>query len=242
MRMYHCAAASCFDGSCLVTLADGTKKRVDLIHPGDYVLCPSSTRRPSSEPIIAQVQSILRSFSSSDGSMDLISFPNGLLVTPWHPIKSPNSQQWTFPALLHDLQIKEENSSDLTASPAVASPAAAFAKPQLLSMKTKAVYSFLLGPELNFQTFQRIKTSGDPKSDMNRGQSMLINETECITLAHGISNDPVASHSFYGTEAVVSAMEKKGISQEGYVDIFKGDIVKDPKTNLVIGFRMSDSE
>jgi hypothetical protein len=222
MSMYHCAAAPCFHGSCLVKLADGTMKRVDQIQPGDYVLCPSSTRpspssSPSAEPtagiIIAQVQAMLRTFSSS-GSMNLISFQNGLLVTPWHPIKSTLHHRWTFPA-----DAAASNDDDKS--------------PQFLSIKTEAVYSFLLGPELHFQTYERI----NPK-EMNRGQSMLINEMECITLAHGIHDDPVASHAFYGTESVVGSMTKKGISREGYVDLYEGDVVKDSVTNLAIDFRI----
>lgn len=208
MSVYHCASAPCFHGSCLVTLADGTMKRVDQIQSGDFVICPSSTRQfPSSESIIAQVQSIIRTFSSS-GSMNLVSLQSGLLVTPWHPIKSQN--KWTFPATLL-------NSDETRYEP----------------IKTEAVYSFLLGPELNFQTFERINPN-----EMNRGQSMMINEVECITLAHGILDDPVASHTFYATEDVVRAMTKKGISREGYVDLYEGDVIKDPVTNLAIGFRM----
>jgi hypothetical protein len=142
--------------------------------------------------------------------MNLVSLQSGLLVTPWHPIKSQN--KWTFPATLF--------SSDETKST------------QYEPIKTEAVYSFLLGPELNFQTFERMNSN-----ELNRGQSMMINEVECITLAHGILDDPVASHTFYATEDVVRAMAKKGISREGYVDLYEGDVVKDPVTNLAIDFR-----
>jgi hypothetical protein len=227
-------------------MADGTMKRVDHLKQGDLVLCPSSTRVPSSEPIIAQVQSILRTFSST-GSMKLISFPNGLLITPWHPIKLEKSEKWTFPALLHaTASVSSPDSSSLL---------------DFISIETKAVYSFLLGPESVLMSSS--SSSPGPSStlkrlnplDNDRGQSMRINGVICLTLAHGILHDEVASHSFYGTEKIVMAMKKRGtrfmskekqerdiraedveLMEEEYVDLFEGDILKDPLTNLAIGF------
>ena len=60
-----------------------------------------------------------------------------------------------------------------------------------------------------------------------------IEEVKCITLAHGIKNDRVAEHPFYGTEQVVNAL--KGLSgwQEGLVEI-RG-VMRDTETNLVNG-------
>ena len=36
---------------------------------------------------------------------------------------------------------------------------------------------------------------------------MMINGEEVITLAHGIENDPVASHAYYGSRAVANDVE-----------------------------------
>lgn len=63
---------------------------------------------------------------------------------------------------------------------------------------------------------------------------MRIEEVKCITLAHGIKNDRVAEHAFYGTEQVFNAL--KGLSgwEEGLVEI-RG-VMRDTETNLANGF------
>jgi hypothetical protein len=210
MSLYHSAAASCFHGSCLVTLSDSTTRPVAAIRQGDYVKCPLSTRFSSSSKnicVVAKVESILRTFSVS-GMMNLVSFENGLLVTPWHPLNIDG--RWTFPA----------DHGETVLYP------------------TEAVYSFLLGPEmiLDLETNRILEYSTD---HMGRGQSMLINNMVCITLGHGIENDPVATHSFYGTERVVEAMRDRvgGWELPDYVDLLADDFVRDPMTQLVCGFR-----
>jgi hypothetical protein len=46
----------------------------------------------------------------------------------------------------------------------------------------------------------------------NRESSMIINDVECITLAHGITGDPVASHPYFSTEKIIDDLEKFGSS------------------------------
>lgn len=67
-------------------------------------------------------------------------------------------------------------------------------------------------------------------------QDMLIgNQIPCITLGHGIENDPVATHPFYGSEQVVEAMRQMKGFEEGSVVLTSGVIV-DVETNVVCGF------
>lgn len=67
-------------------------------------------------------------------------------------------------------------------------------------------------------------------------QDMLMgNNVPCITLAHGIKQDPVASHPFYGTEEVINSMKKLGGFEDGYVTL-TGGVLIDAETNLVCGF------
>lgn len=214
MSHYHSAAASCFHGSCLVTMSDSTTKVISSIRQGDYVQCPYSGRLQSSSSknirVIAKVESILRTFSAS-GMMNLVCFENGLLVTPWHPLQIDG--RWIFPA-------------DIRAP---------------VHYPTEAVYSFLLGPEiiLDLETNKLILDNNFSDRNACRGQSMLINEMVCITLGHGIENDPVATHLFYGTELVVQEMREMngGLELLEYVDLLEGDVVRDPLTQLVCGFR-----
>lgn len=255
MSSYYSVSAGCFHGTCLVTMANGTKKKTSSIKQGDYVLCPSSTHTITTETnknntiIVARVESILRTFSRF-GTMNLVSFEkSGLLVTPWHPIKM--NGVWTFPSKTIGNKNGNENES------------------KMVCKMTEAVYGFLLGPEIILESDEENNNFGNETLDhlniinlqqqqdedeekvIKRGQSMLINDTECITLAHGIENDKVATHSFYGTEKVVNSMKKRVYSDSKskllslssqfslpeYVDLFEGDILKDNGSKLACGFK-----
>jgi Mg-chelatase subunit ChlD len=76
-----------------------------------------------------------------------------------------------------------------------------------------AVYSFLLEPGF---------------------QDMYIENVPCITLAHGIENDAVATHEFFGTQAVVSALQDHFGFDSGIVEV--QGVKRDTETNLVNGF------
>lgn len=75
-----------------------------------------------------------------------------------------------------------------------------------------AVYSFLLEPGF---------------------VDMFVEDVPFITLAHGIENDEVATHSFYGTQQVVDAMSDNFGFSEGLVEI-QG--VQRDQSGLVCGF------
>ncbi len=79
-----------------------------------------------------------------------------------------------------------------------------------------AVYSFLLEPGV---------------------QDMYIEDVPCITLAHGIGNDAVATHAFFGTQAVVSALQDHPGFDTGLVTV--QGVKRDTETNLVNGFIFS---
>ena len=63
-------------------------------------------------------------------------------------------------------------------------------------------------------------------------QDMYIEDVPCITLAHGIENDEVATHPFYGTEKVIEAMQKHNGFEDGLVEVLS--VKRD--TNLACGF------
>jgi Mg-chelatase subunit ChlD len=85
MASYNSRSGPCFDGGCVVTMADGVLKAVrnvragDAVNGGARVACVLKTVMPGSQA-------------------ELVELPGGLLVTPWHPVRS--SQQggkWAFP-------------------------------------------------------------------------------------------------------------------------------------------------
>ena len=65
-------------------------------------------------------------------------------------------------------------------------------------------------------------------------QDMYIENVPCITLAHGIENDNVATHPFYGTQKVVEAMQDHFGFDSGLVEV--QGVKRDAETNLVNGF------
>ena len=78
-----------------------------------------------------------------------------------------------------------------------------------------AVYSFLLEEETHC--------------------SMIINGVECITLAHGIENDTVASHEYYGSRAVAEDIVAMVSDEYGCVELCQtsGCVLRNPDTGLV---------
>lgn len=61
--------------------------------------------------------------------------------------------------------------------------------------------------------------------------SMFINGIEVIGLGHKILDDPVASHSFFGTEAVIDNLFE--LAPSGYCVIRPEQLIRNTKTKLV---------
>lgn len=87
----HTSNGGCFHGDCLVSMYDGTQKRVrdcvkgDILENGSIIRC------------------IIRKKVEKEVKMCSIEGAAGippLVITPWHPISFPNSDisNWVFPA------------------------------------------------------------------------------------------------------------------------------------------------
>tara|TARA_B110000879_G_C11172886_1_gene514458 strand:+ start:1413 stop:3593 length:2181 start_codon:yes stop_codon:yes gene_type:complete len=63
---------------------------------------------------------------------------------------------------------------------------------------------------------------------------MLINNIECITLAHKLNGD-IVSHQYYGTDKIVEDLKKKEGWDEGLVILEKQIFQRDSITNMVTG-------
>ena len=63
---------------------------------------------------------------------------------------------------------------------------------------------------------------------------MIINGIECITLAHGIEGDPVASHPYFGSRAVADDILAMQSDNNGCVVLQAGSCTqRDHHTGLV---------
>jgi Mg-chelatase subunit ChlD len=61
----------------------------------------------------------------------------------------------------------------------------------------------------------------------NREPAMIINDVACITLAHGVEGDAVASHAYFGTESIVKDLKKfSGAWKRGLVVLDYGAMAR----------------
>jgi hypothetical protein len=79
----------CFHGNCVVLLANGLTKLVKDIRKGDVLKTPDELKATVTYAI-----KILR----KNKNASMVSFDNGLIVTPWHPVRI--NGKWAFP---HDI-------------------------------------------------------------------------------------------------------------------------------------------
>lgn len=64
---------------------------------------------------------------------------------------------------------------------------------------------------------------------------VIVSGSQCITLGHGIENDPVASHEYFGTEQVIHDIEKLPVV-DGRVYLDNSKFIRDSVTFKVIGY------
>jgi len=184
----------CFDGYCIVAMADGSQKLVKNIIKGDKVLGGT-------------IECVVRT-KSDDGKMEYCKTPSGMLVTNCHPIKMDD--KWIHPISLY--------------------------KPALY--ESEYMYSFLLEKEKSLvkkiENFSSLYNKDDYETMLIRPKSMVINNTEVITLAHNIKNDSVGSHKFLGTEKIVEKLMKCKGFNNGFVTFQAGpDLFIKDRTNYV---------
>jgi hypothetical protein len=172
----------CFDGYCIVAMADGSQKLVKTIKKGDKVLGGT-------------IECVVRT-KSDDGKMEYCKTPSGMLITNYHPIKI--NHVWVHPISMYDHAFYD----------------------------SEYMYSFLLEKEkvlvkivqvvgkknifncLPFYRKMNISTKDNYEELWVRPKTMVINNTEVVTLAHNIKNDSIASHDYFGTEKVVETLER----------------------------------
>lgn len=65
--------------------------------------------------------------------------------------------------------------------------------------------------------------------------SLYVNNTEIIGLNHGIENDEVVTHPYFGTNKVIDDIERLGTNNNGHCIIEQWQIKRDSKTGLICG-------
>jgi len=82
----------CFAGSNQVLMADGSLSQVSDLKKGDKIATPSGP---------AVIKCVVKTLTFQ-GMTDMCSLPNGLLITPGHPVKLQND--WIYPRDLKQRQ------------------------------------------------------------------------------------------------------------------------------------------
>lgn len=88
MSMFYNVGGGCFDGECLVLMADGSKKPLNQVVQGDRVMTPTGT---------SEVSCVVKTVCTG-GCTELVELSGGLLATPWHPVRVAGV--WRFPCEL----------------------------------------------------------------------------------------------------------------------------------------------
>jgi Mg-chelatase subunit ChlD len=83
MSNYVSSAGPCFTGDCKVLMKDTGTKFVRDLRKGDEVWGGY------------KVEAVL--FTPVQKEVDMITFPSGLKITPWHPMKLTDDGEWVFP-------------------------------------------------------------------------------------------------------------------------------------------------
>lgn len=66
------------------------------------------------------------------------------------------------------------------------------------------------------------------------GNGVIIGNIECATLGHGIINDDIIYHPFFGSEKVIENLKLSNNYNNGLVILKENSLIRDPDTKLII--------
>merc|ERR1711998_171209 len=96
MSRYMNRHGGCFYGEGLVSMADGSFKKVRDIVKGDTVLCDHTT---TNKVPFATVKCVVKTINEKS-EFKMVKIQGGLQITPYHPIKL--NGEWAFPSYYAD--------------------------------------------------------------------------------------------------------------------------------------------
>ncbi|KAL9656854.1 hypothetical protein ABK040_004388 [Willaertia magna] len=68
---------------------------------------------------------------------------------------------------------------------------------------------------------------------LDEGHVVNINGIECVTLAHGFTDNNVITHQYYGTDKVIKDLKNMKGWLDGYVEMEQYTLSRDPSTGLI---------
>ena len=97
MASYNDPRGGCVDSYCMITMFDGTSKRLKDLQKFDIIKSIDKNNKIVGAKVLCVLETIIES-----GFRDYVSV-NGVLITPWHPIKiglHGKEETWCFPGEL----------------------------------------------------------------------------------------------------------------------------------------------
>lgn len=90
MSAFNDIGGGCFHNKCKITMADGSKIPIGKLKKGDSICSIDE----NSNFVTANVVTIVETLITTK-LREMVHLKNGLIITPWHPIKIKN--EWVFP-------------------------------------------------------------------------------------------------------------------------------------------------
>lgn len=77
---------------------------------------------------------------------------------------------------------------------------------------------------------------------LEEGSSLMINGIECVSLGHGLEENEIVKHEYFGTEKVVQDLMRSPTWENGHVNLESGCMIRDPVTDRVTGLKILTTE
>tara|TARA_B110001450_G_scaffold45573_2_gene42165 strand:- start:2498 stop:4810 length:2313 start_codon:yes stop_codon:yes gene_type:complete len=90
MSAFNDIGGGCFHNNCKITMADGSKNPIKNLKKGDSILSIDENNNLVTATVVTIVETLI-----TTKLREMVHLENGLIITPWHPIKLNN--EWVFP-------------------------------------------------------------------------------------------------------------------------------------------------
>lgn len=207
MAAYHNPSGGCFAPQCRVRMANGERKPIVNMCPGDIVWTPTGP---------AQVLALV-TCGSAKRAQPMVQLGD-LCITPWHPIVrstigfGPRDSVASSHPIVRSTIGFGPQSDEVASSP------------------NKWIFPADLVP------FQDRILSTVYNLVLTSGHIVDVEGYECITLAHGFK-EPIAAHPYFGSSAILDDLMNCPGWDEGRPVFYNLVATHDPDTGLINGWR-----
>lgn len=103
LASYNDPNGGCMHSECIVTLGNSFKKKIGNVEKNDILLTIDINGNLSNAKVVCVIETQI-----TNGLREMVNFENGLIITPWHPVKY--NQNWVFPKEIYPTTMVSCNS------------------------------------------------------------------------------------------------------------------------------------